>query len=127
MRNTGQVMSINNQCDNEGFTLLELIIVIAILSILAAIAFPSIIGYIEMTNERVCNLNCLELEKTYNTYLEIENIQHTEEIFTKFLEDNDEICPRHGEISYKEGIFRCKIHLNEDQDEDDDEEEVPYL
>lgn len=126
MRNTGQVMSKNDQYANEGSTLLELIIVIAILSILAAVTFPSIVGYLEMTNERVCNFNRLELEKTYNTYLEIENIQHTDSVFTKFLVGNDVICPRHGEISYKEGNFECEIHLNRDQDEGNDEE-VPYL
>lgn len=72
------------------------------------------------------NLIVWRIGKTYNVYLEIEKIEHSEVIFTKFLEGYDEPSPQHGEISYEDGILRFGIHLNENQDEGDDEE-VPYL
>lgn len=121
MRYIGQVMSKNDQYDNDGYTILELIIVTAILSILLAIAFPSIIGYVEIANEKVCNFNCLKLGETYEAYLELENLEHSETIIDNFLKDNADICPSQGKISYKEGKFKCGIHSDE---EDDD---VPYL
>ena len=126
MLNIRRVMSRKSQYDNKGFTLIELVIVIAIVSILVAIAIPSFIGYVETANRRVCNLNCLQLEQSYNEYLAIEKIRHSEETVITFLKDNNKICPKHGVISYEEEIFRCGIHLNEDQKEDDDDE-VPYL
>lgn len=43
--------------NKKGFTLIELIVVIAILAILAAILIPSITGYIEKANDATASAN----------------------------------------------------------------------
>lgn len=127
MLNKRQVMSKNSQRGNKGFTLTELIIVIAILLILATIVFPSFLGYREVTIARVCNFNCLELSKTYNLYLEVENIKHNDAIFAEFMQESGIICPRYGEISYKDGRIKCNIHSNKNDTDNGEDDDVPYL
>lgn len=125
MLNKVQVLSDRSNRGKKGYTLIELILVIVILSIIAAIVMPSFFGYMEFAIGKVCNSNCLELNKSYNTYLELRSIQHSEIVFDKFLEENDGICPRNGEISYKDGLIKCDIHSHESGS--DNEEDVPYL
>ena len=51
----------------DGFSLIELIIVIAILAIILAIAIPNIGKYVEIARS-VCNLNRVQLEKYYEMH-----------------------------------------------------------
>jgi len=111
-----------------GFTLIELIIVIAILGIIAAIAVPRLSGFKSMAEERVCATNRKTVERLYNTFL-LEN-EHGESTFNQFLIENfDEVCPVGAVISYLDGEVKCSVH--DDGSESDDEEppgeEVPWL
>lgn len=50
----------------KGFTLIELIIVIAILAVLAAILIPNMIGYLSTSQKAVCDDTVAQIVRTYN-------------------------------------------------------------
>lgn len=111
----------------KGFTIIELIVVISIIGILATIAVPSFNGYVEKSKEKVCEINCLNLRKIYETYLIMGSAKHSDTIFTIFkIEYGQGACPAHGEMDYANGEIRCKIHYKGDDKEEDDGS-VPYL
>ncbi|MBU3159848.1 prepilin-type N-terminal cleavage/methylation domain-containing protein [Clostridium frigoris] len=108
----------------KGFTLIELIIVISIIGILAVIAVPSYIRYIGEAREKVCNVNCVQVERMYEIYLEKEDIEDTDAVFEQFLQGyGKNLCPSHGVITYVDGKVQCSEHIKEDDNGGD----VPYL
>ena len=48
---------------DKGFTLIEIILVLAIMAILGMIAVPTFINIKEKASETVCNANCLHFNK----------------------------------------------------------------
>jgi prepilin-type N-terminal cleavage/methylation domain-containing protein len=114
-----------------GFTLIELIVVIAILSILATMAVPRLTGFKNVLENRMCYANRKTVERSYSAFLLVNDMDHTESIFNQFLIDNfDELCPAGGEMRYEDGKVKCSEHSGGSNDEDDEEdpgEEVPWL
>ncbi|WP_392486716.1 prepilin-type N-terminal cleavage/methylation domain-containing protein [Haloimpatiens sp. FM7315] len=121
------VIGINNRKKKttKGFTLVELIIVIAIIWILYVITVPAYGKYIKDAKEKVCNANCVQVERMYKCHLELENIKHSENAFSQFMHEYGKIiCPCHGEIAYVDGKVVCSVHVKEDSGGDED---VPFL
>lgn len=117
-------MTKGDKFENEGFTLVEVIVVIVILGILAVIAVPNLLAIKEKAKEEVCNANCLQLERMYESYLHMKQIKHSESVFNKYLQEYGEhICPDYGNISYVNGKMRCSVHT----EEDNDDASVPFL
>lgn len=115
--------------DQRGYTLIELVVVIAILSLIAVVAIPRVVGYTQKAKAEVCKTNCLQLERMYRIYLIQRDIDDSDAIFEQFLKDYDnQICPSGGEIDYLEGDVRCSVHGEAESEEDDgDGSGVPFL
>ncbi len=113
--------------NNKGFTLIEIIVVIAILAILSAIAIPRIADYKDVAKKQVCYSNCKTIERTYEIYLEREGLDHRELLFNQYMIDNEyNPCPEDGIVSYIDGKVYCSIH-NPIEESEEEEEEVPFL
>ncbi|MFD2044556.1 prepilin-type N-terminal cleavage/methylation domain-containing protein [Ornithinibacillus salinisoli] len=66
---------------NRGFTLMDLLGVLAILSIILLIVVPSISSSVEKANREVCYSNIIELERHYEMHLTLDDIEHSETLF----------------------------------------------
>lgn len=114
----------------KGFTLLETIVVIAILGVIAGIAALSVNGLIEKSKREVCHVNVVNVERLYESHLNFKAIEHSEAYFTQFILDlGNEICPDRGHISYVDEVVNCSLHPkdNEVKDSNDKVEDVPFL
>lgn len=60
---------INKKRKRKGFTLIELVVVIAILGILAALAVPRFTGTMENAKQKAHNSNVRTIESAINLYL----------------------------------------------------------
>jgi prepilin-type N-terminal cleavage/methylation domain-containing protein len=113
---------------NKGFTIIELIVVIAILGIISAIAVPRFVGYRSLAVKSACDKNRNTAERLYITFL-LEN-EHRDNKFNQFLIENfNKVCPAGGNTTYEEGNVKCSIHEDESNDVEDDppSDEVPWL
>lgn len=51
--------------NEEGFTLVELIVVLVILALLSAVLVPALLGFIDKSKEKVCLVNRSMIERYY--------------------------------------------------------------
>lgn len=113
--------------NNYGFTLMELIITLVIISILILITIPSFVSYITIASNSVCSSNKLELYRMYELHLIVEDIEKNDAIFESFVQVHGQnICPNNGVVSVVNGRIQCELHYN-DKSNDDSDDEVPYL
>ena len=111
-----------------GFTLIELIIVIAILGVLSVVAVSRLTEFTTMAKKSVCVANIKTVERTYPAFLVENDIDHLESIFNQFVIENfDEVCPASGAISYEDGTVKCSVHETNGEEDEEPGEEVPWL
>ncbi len=110
---------------SDGFSLIEVIVVISIMGVLTVIAVPVFGNYTESARKRVCEINRFELERQYEVYLGVEGSAHSGLILEAYLvQEQINVCPAGGGISYVDGAIRCSEHFGESVE---DGEDVPYL
>ena len=91
------------QNKRAGFTLIELIVVIAIIGILAGITTSNYIKYVEKSKEGVCNAARQELMRILEAELATGNYSSVEQAYDAALKEynKQELCPSKGDISLK--------------------------
>lgn len=117
--------------DNRGFSFIEIVVVFSIITILAVIAVPYFFGQTTMAKRIVCNTNCMQLERLYETYLLLENKDHSKTAFANFkLNYDEDICPDNSiNIRYIDDKVECSLHPKEANSESDggNNETAPFL
>jgi prepilin-type N-terminal cleavage/methylation domain-containing protein len=116
--------------NSKGFTLVEVMVVIIVLGIVAGIAVLSVTGTIEKSRKDVCDVNVLQMKRMYETYLDLESMEHSDVVFNQYFQEyREEICPLDGDIRYVDGKVHCSVHSEQHEDENDDENggSVPFL
>lgn len=105
--------------NKKGFTLIELIVVIAILGILALFLVPSFIGYADDAQKATCDANRHLIERSYKFY----KVKNEDVVLSDYIDgDGSEYqgsqCPSKGTYSYDNANEKvlCSIH-GEENDE----------
>jgi prepilin-type N-terminal cleavage/methylation domain-containing protein len=119
---------------HTGFTLVEMIVVVAILAILAGIATHRLTGFQERARETVCRTNRQQLarlallEEVNGTPQAGSEMEINGAIDPDVLPDRFEgICPSGGVISIVDDAYVCSVHPDDAisiTDEDGDETEL---
>ncbi|GAA6427757.1 competence type IV pilus major pilin ComGC [Dielma fastidiosa] len=107
--------------NKKGFTLIELIVVIAILGILALFLVPSFLGYTKDAQKATCEANRHIIERSYTFY----KAKSADEItLSKYIDSEDgkeyqgSKCPAGGVYTYDDDKVICSIH-GEDEDKNE--------
>jgi prepilin-type N-terminal cleavage/methylation domain-containing protein len=107
--------------DQAGITLVEVMAVVVIMGVLSMVAVPSVVKSIDKAKQEVCNTNLTFLERMYTLHLVTEGIEHSEVIFSEFMQGyGEELCDSDCEIIFAEGKIECSEYPKEVAD-------VPYL
>lgn len=107
--------------NNKGFTLVETLAVLVILAIMAAVAVPSMVGYIDSAKEKVYISEASTVSTAIQTYLmeeyarkgELDTFEFYAEIMTKDLGQPG--CPLNDYLSggYTEGAKIQELYLSD--------------
>lgn len=112
----------------SGFSLTEVIAVLAVLSILSAILIPIIGGMIRSVQTNICHMNMKKANDYYEAWLLVNSKDHNEISYRHFCNTyTQKLCPIGGEPVYSNGSIHCSIHAITDDFNDLDPTEVPYL
>ncbi len=94
----------------DGFTLIELIVVVAIISILAVVLVPGYFAYIGKADKTVCAHNRAQIVGEYQLQRAAGEDATLEAVVEAYKASNEEICPKKGTISVKDGALICSAH-----------------
>jgi prepilin-type N-terminal cleavage/methylation domain-containing protein len=102
------------QLNTKGFTLVELVIVIAIIAILAAVLVPQYVHYVDKSREAVCRANRTEEARALALAYRLGGRAEYEKELETY--QNEDICPKHGDINFAldetegEVVISCSVH-----------------
>lgn len=117
-----------NRIRRNGFSLTEIIAVMAVISILAAILIPIIGGMIRSVQTNICHMNMKKANDYYEAWLLVNRKDHNEMNYRSFCDTyTQKLCPIGGDPTYSNETILCSIHATTDDFNDKDPTEVPYL
>jgi len=103
----------------HGFTLLEIMIALAVLSLLALVAIPNFIRVRDIAKEKICAHNMRQIESGLDRYA-ADNLASAfsdlamNDIVPDYLRDTPE-CPSNGTYSWNaSGTVSCDMHTREE-------------
>ena len=102
---------------NKGFTLVEVIVVLVILAVLAAVSIPSMLGFVNDSKEKVCDINRMDITRLYETSVMGGMDVISSEDFEEFVIENwgtTEICPSGGTYTYTTREFEGQAYVSID-------------
>ncbi len=113
----------SHNCRVAGFTLAELLVVVAIVLVLVAIAIPVFTGALASAEEATCSANRRSVKSLYSVSYLLDQTQDSQTLFEKSTEtlkeqNNGKLCPQSGEYSLDSRnnvdpeviIIKCSIH-----------------
>ena len=109
--------------NKNGFTLVEIIVVLVVLSILAGVGIPTYLKYIDDSREKVCKVTRTSLLNYYKNYSILNEDSPTLEdvvnsngsiLPRQFSQDVESFkCPDGGNFYVEESIIKCTKHDGE--------------
>jgi len=105
----------NKRLNQTGFTLVEVMIVVAIIGLLAAIAIPNFVRSREIAKENICAVNKRQIEDALQRYAAfVATSTFTDIEMTDIAPDfarNEPTCPSGGTYSWDaSGTASCSVH-----------------
>ena len=105
------VGAIHMKKDNQGFSLVELIIVVAMMAVLVGLLAPTFLQYVEKARAATCSYN----ENVVIRQYQIDSIMYSLEEFPEYVEVNyGTKCPGGGiwtgKVVNGEYIIACTLH-----------------
>lgn len=108
-------MVIRKAAMNRGFSLMELILAVAIVGILSSIALPNYIRHIESTREKICSINMQEVLNDYLLYcISVQEIPLSDYMLLEEDGKDRHFCPSGGlpvtDGSGETAALACSVH-----------------
>ena len=105
-----------NKINNKGFSLVELIIVIAIMAILSAALAPQLMKYIEKSRQSTDQTTCKSIESCVNTVLSDEKVWNdiartaaSRDVWTVYVKKDDATGSLFFDGALRGGKFRTEL------------------
>jgi prepilin-type N-terminal cleavage/methylation domain-containing protein len=116
----------------KGFTIVEIVVVLTILSVLAGAGIPTMLKYIDNAKEKLCLSNKLTMVRLFKSYSMLypdhDSLQEVLDCENEFLKKDFESlkCPSGGQLSAVDVHVICSIHdVDTDTNPEDPTEENP--
>lgn len=108
-------MGLRRLANNCGYSLMELILAIAVIATMSAVAVPSYARYIESTRENVCRMNRQSILYEYRLYtISTPEVTLAEYMSTYYEGEEATLCPSGGsyiaEGSGETAKLTCSVH-----------------